>query len=60
MKSLVTERNTEMKEFVKLLALALTWLNWSPTWPNLALIDLVTKLTKLSLNLDKSGPGLTL
>ena len=36
---------------VKLLALALT---------NLVLADMVTNLTKPSLNLDKSGPGLTL
>ena len=39
---------------------SLTFLTWSPTWPNLALADLVTNLTKPSLNLDKSGPGLTL
>ena len=50
---------------VKLLALALTdlvlgWSTWSPTWPNLALDDLVTNLTKLPLKLDKSGPVLTL
>ena len=35
---------------------SLTFLTWLPTWPNLALADLVTNLTKLSLNLDKSGP----
>ena len=38
---------------VKLLALALTWLTWSPIQPNLALIDLVTNLTKPSLDLGK-------
>ena len=35
---------------------SLTFLTWSPTWPNLPLADLVTNLTKPSLNLDKSGP----
>ena len=37
---------------------SLTWLSWSLTWPNLALAHLVTKLTKPSLDLAKSGPGL--
>ena len=39
---------------------SLTWLTWSPTWPILALADLVTNLTKPSPDLDKSGPCLTL
>ena len=49
----------EKTVIVKLLALALTWLTWSPIC-NLAKPDLVTNLTKLILNLDKSGPDLTL
>ena len=32
---------------------SLTWLTWSPTQPNIALIDLVTNLTKPSLDLGK-------
>ena len=45
---------------IALINLPLTWPNWSPTWQNLALADLVTNLTKPCLDLDKSGPGLTL
>merc|ERR1719282_1837631 len=32
---------------------SLTWSTWSPTWPNLALANLVTNLTKPSLDLGK-------
>ena len=32
---------------------SLTWSTWSPTWPNLAQANLVTNLTKPSLDLGK-------
>ena len=53
-------KNVNGCNVVKLLALALTNLDLANLVPNLAFAVLVNNLTKPSLHLDKSGPGLTL
>ena len=61
--------DTHRVELYKLFQLVMFWTTYvlssswpwpwprSPSWPNLSLANLVTNLNKLSLDLDKPGPG---